>query len=264
MLEINGINVKTTVKLDERSKKIGQLVDDLRGIHLLCFSKCFYMDQMQSLEAIRDIKKMMERSSRFISLSGWSGITAGLCALAGAWLANKKIVEYYNSSSADDSPGSEQYFLRTRYEHIEIELLVLAIGVFIAAFSLAFLFTYLHSKKSGIGIWGKSARRLTYNTLLPMVAGGFIILRMLQLDLYGLIAPTCLVVYGLGLVNGSKYTLGEVRYLGYGQIVLGIINLWMMGRGLYFWAFGFGILHIIYGAVMWWKYERSPSLQVVG
>lgn len=221
------------------------------------------MDQLQSLEAIKDIKKMMERSSRFISLSGWSGIAAGLCALVGAWLANKKISDYNNSAGTDDSLENGQYFLRTRYEHIEIELLTLAIGVFIAAFTLAFLFTYMHSKKSGIGIWGKSARRLTYNTLLPMVAGGFIILRMLQLDLYGLIAPTCLVVYGLGLVNGSKYTLGEVRYLGYGQIVLGVINLWMMGRGLYFWAFGFGILHIIYGAVMWWKYERNPAVEII-
>jgi hypothetical protein len=221
------------------------------------FQSAFNMNQLQSLEAIQDIKKMMERSSRFISLSGWSGITAGLCALVGAWLADKKIHNYVAPVSSDRQFYNERSFSASRYEKIEIELLGIAVGVFAAAVVLAFLFTYWNSKKKGIAIWGNSARRLTYNTLLPMVAGGFIILRLLQVSAYGFIAPTCLIVYGLGLVNGSKYTLGEVRYLGYCQIVLGIINLWMMGNGLYFWALGFGILHIIYGAVMWWKYERN-------
>jgi hypothetical protein len=220
------------------------------------------MDQLQSLEAINDIKKMMERSSRFISLSGWSGISAGLCALIGAWLANKKMTAYVNDNGPlqhrDGYPG----LANTRYENIEATLLLIAVVVFAAAFISAFLFTYQHSKKNGIAIWGNSAKRLTYNTLLPMVAGGCIILRMLQLGMYGFIAPTCLVVYGLGLVNGSKYTLGEVRYLGYGQIVLGVLNLWMMGYGLYFWAIGFGVLHIVYGAVMWWKYERNPLMPI--
>jgi hypothetical protein len=173
------------------------------------FQSAFNMNQLQSLEAIQDIKKMMERSSRFISLSGWSGITAGLCALVGAWLADRKIHDYIATSGGS---GLRFYGERSsRYEKIEIELLGIAVGVFAAAFALAFLFTYLHSKKKGIAIWGNSARRLTYNTLLPMVAGGFIILRLLQVGAYGFIAPTCLIVYGLGLVNGSKYTLGEVR-----------------------------------------------------
>jgi predicted lysophospholipase L1 biosynthesis ABC-type transport system permease subunit len=44
-------------------------------------------ENQQSLETLQDIKRMMERSSRFISLSGLSGISAGICALAGAWIA---------------------------------------------------------------------------------------------------------------------------------------------------------------------------------
>jgi hypothetical protein len=72
-----------------------------------------------------------------------------------------------------------------------------------------------------------------------------------------LIAPGCLIFYGLALVNGSKYTLGEIRYLGYGQIILGILNCFAVGYGLYFWAMGFGVLHILYGIIMWQKYERG-------
>jgi hypothetical protein len=93
--------------------------------------------------------------------------------------------------------------------------------------------------------------------MLPLVAGGIYLFRLLQIGSYGLIAPGCLIFYGLALLNASKYTLREVRYLGICEIILGIINLWVIGKGIYFWAFGFGILHILYGIVMWWKYERK-------
>jgi hypothetical protein len=92
-----------------------------------------------------------------------------------------------------------------------------------------------------------------------MIVGGLFIWRITDLGAYGLIAPACLLFYGLALINGSKYTLSEVRYLGYLQLVLGIINLWAMGYGLYFWAAGFGVLHILYGIVMWNKYERNEK-----
>jgi hypothetical protein len=100
------------------------------------------------------------------------------------------------------------------------------------------------------------ARRLLLNVSLPMIVGGIFILKLLQAGEYGLIVPACLIFYGLALVNASKYTLGEVRYLGYGQILLGLINCWAINYGLYFWAIGFGMLHIVYGAVMLYKYER--------
>jgi hypothetical protein len=128
---------------------------------------------------------------------------------------------------------------------------------FIAALSVAFLFTYLRSRKTGVPIWGITAKKLLWNTAVPIITGGFVAVRFLQEGLAALIAPTCLLFYGLALINGSKYTLKEVRWLGYSQLVLGIINLWMIGYGLTIWTLGFGILHILYGAIMWWKYERA-------
>ena len=94
-----------------------------------------------------------------------------------------------------------------------------------------------------------------------MVAGGLYILKLIEHGSFGLIAPGCLIFYGLALVNASKYTLSEVRYLGYCQILLGVINCWFVGYGLYFWAVGFGLLHIIYGTVMWYKYERAKKME---
>jgi len=198
--------------------------------------------QQQSLSDIQDIKRIMERSSRFISLSGWSGIAAGSCALGGAWAASYFINQYQAGG------------MRTHY--LEGMLVVVAGLTFVAAFIAAFIFTYARSRKEGVAVWGNSAQRLLFNTAIPLLAGAFVVYRMLDAGLYGFIAPSCLIFYGLALVNGSKYTLGEVRWLGYFQLVLGIINLWMPGNGLVFWALGFGVLHIIYGLVMWWKYER--------
>lgn len=201
-----------------------------------------------NLDALKDIRTIMERSSRFISLSGWSGISAGIFALAGAWVASDRINEYnktdYGTPSACPSCLSN-------------ELTLIAVIVFLAAFISAFLFTYIKTKKEGVPIWGSAAKRLLWNTLLPMVTGGVLIWKMIDLKQYDFVVPSTLIFYGLSLVNGSKYTMGEVRYLGYAEIVIGIVSLLIIQKGLYAWAFGFGVLHIVYGIAMWWKYDRN-------
>jgi hypothetical protein len=202
-----------------------------------------------NLEAIKDIRKIMERSSRFISLSGWSGVAAGICALAGSWVAFGRINSYLDGTGP--SAGCSVC--------LENELIGIAAVVFVAALASAFSFTYIRSKKDGAALWGRAARRLLWNTLLPMIVGGILILKMIDLKYYDLVAPASLIFYGLGLVNGSKYTMGEVRYLGYAELITGLFCLFIISRGLYVWAFGFGVLHIIYGVAMWWKYERSEQ-----
>ena len=207
----------------------------------------------QSLEDLQHIKKMMERSSRFISLSGLSGIAAGVCALVGAWFASQKI----NCWVKGDCQLS--HLIDAGGRQLLNELFRIATLTFVAAFALAFLFTFLRSKKNSMPMWGNATMRLLWNTAIPLMAGAIFLFRMMQMGQFDLIAPGCLIFYGLALINGSKYTLGEVKYLGYGILLLGIINLWYVGYGLHFWAMGFGVLHIVYGIVMWNKYERKGN-----
>ena len=213
-------------------------------------------EQQQPLEDLQHIKRMMERSSRFISLSGLSGIAAGICALVGAWFANQVIVEN-GGPSAYRAIVSRTIGTETLPDLIRHRLFQIALLTFFAALCLAFIFTYLRSKKNNIPMWGSTSQRLLINVAVPMAAGGIYLFKQMQFGEYGLIAPGCLIFYGLALVNASKYTLGEIRYLGYCQLLLGIINCWYLGYGLYFWTMGFGILHIVYGIMMWWKYERK-------
>lgn len=208
-------------------------------------------EQDQSLSELQHIKKMMERSGRFISLSGLSGIAAGICALVGAWYAKQQIQSWGRGNCLlSVNPGD------ACIDKLD-ELLWIATITFIAAFISAFFFTYLRSKKSKISIWSPATMRLFWNTVIPIAAGAVFLIKLIEVGGFGLVAPGCLIFYGLALVNASKYTLGEIRYLGYGQIALGIMNLWYIGYGLEFWAMGFGVLHIIYGIAMWWKYERT-------
>ncbi len=207
--------------------------------------------QLESLQEVKDIRRLMERSSRFISLSGLSGVAAGAAGLAGAAVARYIIFKDYYEQY--DERG---FFTGEDFRALKLQLIALAAGIFFTAFFSAFYFTWRKSSQQGHSLWSPASRRLFWNVSIPLVAGGLFILEMLQHNEWRFVAPSCLVFYGLALVNASKYTLTDIRYLGYCEIVLGLLNMQWIGYGLYFWALGFGVLHIAYGIVMWWKYER--------
>lgn len=207
-------------------------------------------EEQKHMEALHDIKDMMNRSSRFISLSGLSGIGAGLCALAATIFIWPTWLEIRGKLQSTD------HYQIYPTSNVQSLLVTTGIVTFLSALFLAILFTWLRSKKTNTSMWGSTAKRLMTNTAIPLIAGGFVTFRLLELELVGLIAPSCLIFYGLALLNGSKYTVSEIRWLGICEIILGLVNLWFIGYGLIAWAIGFGVLHILYGALMWWKYER--------
>lgn len=213
--------------------------------------------QNQPVETLQDIRKMMQRSSRFISLSGLSGIAAGFWALVGCYIAYDWIFEYYVGYNSEGYSGMS-------FQKLKLSLLLLALAVLAAALVSAFYFTWRRASKNNLPIWDRTARLLTINMLIPLVTGGLLILALLRYDDWRFVAPLSLIFYGLALVNGSKYTLSDIRYLGLLEIILGLINTQFIGSGLYFWAVGFGLLHIVYGFFMWWKNERTTNEITIG
>lgn len=203
--------------------------------------------QQEQLDALNDIRNIMIRSSRFISLSGLSGVFAGITALAGAYWAHKEIGDYLNSNEPYD------------IWDLEFNLLKIGLIVLLVALTGGLLLTLRQTKKKNLPFWDHSTKNLLLNLAIPLFSGGLFILALLFVhpNTYGLIAPSCLVFYGLALVNASKYTYSDIRYLGFCEIVLGLVALFNIGYGLYFWAIGFGLLHILYGTIMYFKYERA-------
>jgi hypothetical protein len=232
-------------------KSIWNLVKSL----LTLYFKVLFMNEQNpsknTLQDIQDIRRIMERSSRFISLSGLSGIAAGICALAGAWIGNDLLSTYYNHF------GEVENYEGPEFNKLKIKLLILAVAVLTVSLLTAYYFTWRRARYNHMPLWDLTSKKLLWNMLIPLAAGGLFILAMLQYNDWRFIAPACLLFYGLALVNGSKYTLSDIRYLGYIEIILGLINTQFIGYGLYFWALGFGAFHIIYGLIMWVKYERN-------
>lgn len=208
-------------------------------------------EQNQHLDALQDIRKMMQRSSRFISLSGLSGIAAGAWALVGAFIA------YQWMNEAPEGYDDYRRVSGVPLPRLAWNLSLLAVVVLLLALVSAFYFTWRRAGRDHIPMWDHSMKLLTVNLMIPLVSGGLFLLAMLQQGYWHFIAPACLLFYGLALVNGSKYTLTDIRYLGFSEILLGLINTQFPRSGLIFWALGFGVLHIVYGMVMWWKYERN-------
>lgn len=211
------------------------------------------MEQNKHLDTLTEIRSLMERSSKFISLSGLSGVFAGLYAIAGAVAAylylgaNYNLRNYYEFSLSET--GGTNYDFYTFFFIDACIVLILSIGTGI-------FLTTRQARKKGQTIWDSTAQRLIINLTIPLVAGGFFCLALLYHGLIGLVAPATLLFYGLGLINGSKYTLHDIRYLGISEIVLGIIASFFIGYGLLFWVVGFGVLHIVYGGIMYFKYDR--------
>lgn len=192
---------------------------------------------------LRDIKSLMERSSRFISLSGLAGVFAGIYALIGAWIADTYLM-------------NETYTNRAGHLEHQTSLILVALAVLVISVVTAIFFTTRNAKRKSQKIWDKTSRRMLLNLAIPLLAGGAFLVLLLVQNTFYLIAPLMLLFYGLALINASKYTLDDIRYLGYCEILLGLIATWFYGHGLLFWSIGFGWLHIIYGGSMYWKYER--------
>ncbi|WP_396178606.1 hypothetical protein [Flavobacterium sp.] len=207
------------------------------------------MDTNKYLNDISEIKNMMNRSSRFISLSGLSGILAGIYALIGAYFAYQTI--YFDQSNL----GSYKTLVIS--EDAVIKLLIIAATVLILSVLTGIVLTVRKANKHGEKIWDKSTQRLIINFLIPLTTGGVLILYLIEKEQFSLIAPLTLIFYGLAIINASTYTIGDVRYLGVTLLVLAFISLWFIGYGLLFWALGFGFCHIFYGAMMYFKYERK-------
>lgn len=218
-------------------------------IFYFAFQSTLKMENEKYLNDLSEIKNLMNRSSRFLSLSGLSGILAGTYALIGAYLAYKTI--YFDTSTL----GAYKNLVIS--EEAVMRLLVIASSVALLSLLTGIALSIRKAQKNNETIWNSTARRLVINFLIPLATGGFFIIFLIEKEMLGLIAPLTLIFYGLACVNASKYTIGGVRYLGLTFILLGLLSTWFLGYGLLFWALGFGFCHILYGSIMYFKYERD-------
>ena len=212
--------------------------------------------QEEYLQDLKEIRSIMERSAKFISLNGLSGVFAGLFALIGAAIA---FIYIENRYQLFDNSVQVHPVDAADYVQLLTFLLVDAISVLILAVGVSVFLTVKKAKRKGLSIWDNTAKRVLTNMGIPLLTGGILCLLLIFHGLVILVAPLTLIFYGLALVNTSKYTVDEIRTLGILDIILGLASAFILGYGFYFWVVGFGVLHIIYGAVLYYKYEREEK-----
>ena len=188
------------------------------------------------MEDLKAIREMMEKSSKFLSLSGLAGVSAGVTAIAGAAIA------YF-------------YILKECTDNLKILLLVDALIVLAVSICFGFYFSWRKARKNKQKLFNKLAFKTLYNLGVPLVVGGIVSLILIYRNQTDLVAAMMLIFYGLALVNVSKFTFNEVHYLGIAEIVLGIAAALFLYHGLLFWTIGFGFCHIVYGIIMYKKYD---------
>jgi len=203
-------------------------------------------------EDLQTIREIMERSSKFLSLSGLSGIFAGVCALIGAAIAwffilesgHVQSVEYMRIPGGWSTSGIRFYLALDA-------ILVLGFAVLGAIY-----FSQRKARKGGQRFWTNLTQRLLVHLMIPLVSGGIFTLILVFQNNLELVASVMLIFYGLSLVNAGKFTFSEIHYLGMTEIVLGILAGVFINHGLLFWTIGFGLMHIVYGVVMYYRHER--------
>lgn len=207
------------------------------------------MENKEVIDTLSEIKELMKNSSKFLSLSGSSAIFVGIYAFIGAYIAHC-IFE----------PTSGFTTLNINTPHRLQIVVILALVLLTISLMTAFYLSWIKAKKNGLQLrLDQISIRLLINFFVPLLAGGILCTALLLQQHYGLTSSIMLIFYGMALINGSKYTYSNTRYLGYAELTLGLIDSFVPGCGLLFWTIGFGLFHIIYGVFFYLKYDRSKS-----
>lgn len=198
-------------------------------------------------EDLVHIRSMMERSSRFISLSGLSGVFAGLSALLGGVY----VYQLFKANGIEYFEDNYQLYSTS----LITELILTAFVILFFALAFGIFFTVRKSKKLNLPIWTSATKNMLFNLAIPLIAGAVFCFALVYHQMFILVAPSTLIFYGLALLNAEKYTYSDIKYLGFSELILGSIALFFVGYGLVFWILGFGILHIFYGLLLFKKYK---------
>ncbi len=203
------------------------------------------MENENYLAQLREIQSMMQKSSKFLSLSGLSGILAGTYALIGAGIVYSMRTRLTSSIRFDSAEF--------------ITIVITAILVLVLSLTTGIIFSIRKARKRQEIIWNQISRLFLTSFMVPLVTGGLFAIILISKGAIGLVAPVTLLFYGLALVSASRYSYETLRNLGFLFIILGLLNSLYIGYGLYFWMFGFGVCHIFYGAYMYLKYDYKKS-----
>ncbi|HEY4539305.1 MAG TPA: hypothetical protein VIG94_04750 [Faecalibacter sp.] len=205
------------------------------------------MNEINPFEQLEEIKSMMQKTTKFSSINGWSGIWVGIIGLVASYLVYSIILE-----------SSFQWHGLAPDESRDAKLAFMLIITLIVACSGGVYFIAKKSKRNGESFINSVTKRILIRFLTILGIGGLVCGLLYYHLSFVYVAPSTLLFYGLALLYIERDTIKELKYLAFVEIILGLLAFYFIYNGLLFWTIGFGIVHLFFGVFLVNKYKDKP------
>lgn len=183
----------------------------------------------RAIENLKYIRETMERSASFTAVPGYGGILMGVTAVVAAYIANR------------------QFYL--------VDSLSVWLGEAVLAFLIGLLAMWQKSKIAGQSLFSAPAKKFAMSFAPPLLAGVVVVLGLWRYGHYYEMAPVCIVSYGAAVACGGAFSARVVPVMGWSFIALGAAAFLLPSEyGNLMMALSFGLLHIVFGAVIAGRY----------
>ena len=183
----------------------------------------------RAIDNVRFIREMMERSSSFTAVPGYGGMLMGATAVVAAYIA------------------SQQIYLR--------DWLIVWLTEACLAAAIGILAMWQKSRIAGESLMSAPARKFAFGFAAPLVSGIAVTLGLWRNEHYEVMAPVWMLSYGAAVVTGGAFSVRAVPVMGWAFIAFGAASFALPAAyGNYMMLASFGILHIVFGAIIARKY----------
>lgn len=183
----------------------------------------------RAIDNLQFIRETMERSTSFTAVPGYGGMLMGVTALVAAYIANTQVL------------------LR--------DSLLTWLAEAALAFAIGLLAMWQKSKIDGQSLVSTPARKFAIGFAPPLIVGVITVLGLWRHDQFYVLPPVCMLAYGAAVVCGGAYSVRAVPVMGWCFIALGAMAFVLpTNYGNLMMAASFGVLHIVFGAIIAKKY----------
>jgi len=183
----------------------------------------------RAMDNLRYIRETMELATAFTGISGWGEIAIGVTALVASAIAAQQAT--FNGWLA-------------------VWIAEGLISLLIAGWSMD-----RKARVIKMPLGSGPGRKAVFSLTPPMIAGGLLTIMLVQAGLTNAIPGVWLLLYGTGVITGGMYSVKVVPIMGICFMTLGTLALFSPPAfANWFMAAGFGVLHLVFGAIIVRKY----------
>jgi len=183
----------------------------------------------RAIDNLEFIRETMERSTHFTAVPGYGGILMGVTAAVATYIAAQ--------------------------QPTQIAWLRVWLTEAVLAFAIGLLAMWQKSRIDGQSLVSVPAKKFALGFAPPMIVGVAVVLGLWKNEYYYAIPPVCMLCYGAAVVCGGAFSVRVVPVMGWCFMAFGSAAFLLPATyGNLMMAVSFGLLHIVFGAVIARRY----------